>query len=400
MRSRATNTDPVWDEPFRTCDVRHTQWQQKDESPCCNNCSAGLEHIRETYEFGPLVCDQCGTMDCISDSVYFRQQTVFPLELDLAAAQTRSPVLVRVPEVPKEYKLSNHAGRNPVSNHANRMAHVHERMQQARMLEPKVLEYHHNVLRAAYAVCLRKGTFGCTHTKSATESAPVRRLYQADIHALLRLIDEEESVQGSEKSSIYAELAKKNQEKYWMMGRTGEDGATKHQFFCNKYLEKWRSIRLIVCGQEGPQISDGDWGNIGALFLSLSITWETMVHSDFKDRRHFPNYNAVFRCCFEYFSIDYDPEEWAMPNSKEVVKKQMVYLRALFERTPSLDPEKSLRITLIYPPAEDRMTVIVAPIEATVIELEHEDPLPNRVPTVQTKIESYFSTRPPTVLPP
>lgn len=110
--------------------------------------------------------------------------------------------------------------------------------------------------------------------------------------------------------------------------------------YCQKYLEKWKSIRKFIYELEGVPLNDVPsidvLCRIGTVFDRMSKVWSTWQPRNkpreqwkFPERKHFPSFNLVIVRIHQLLDLPYDENDWPLPGV-ECIKKVTKYIDAMF----------------------------------------------------------------------
>lgn len=258
--------------------------------PICGHCGSINAFIYENgdADLGDMVCTHCAMSVAQSDLQYTKSD--------------------------KQIPIHDHYVQNFRYSYA-REAHIHERVRQHLCQEPEIARDHIVVLRDYYEnKYLPKFCFLKQITEDQKRNAIISRgksLSKDDIRYILRSIDKENK----------------------------KDGATDAYPFCTKYLEKWKKIKKILTNESLPQYTSQELNTIVDLFLKFSATWNEMQPPQMKhkkeeswlftERKHFPNFNFIWRKCCEIKKIPFDPLEWPIPKSSKCLNRLQEYYKTM-----------------------------------------------------------------------
>lgn len=205
-----------------------------------------------------------------------------------------------------------------------RQSHVVERLSAATLREPVIPAEHQQHIRAA-------AVGKPCDTKS-------------DIQSILRSLDHAE-------------------EPVMTLKRCRVDGLVGHVEVPVKwtamYLERWKSIRAMLRAGEHEEsiLANEIVVDVASLFMRFSRLWDRWQPPQFKyererwrfpERKHFPNFNFMFRVCFELLRLEYDPQEWPIPTKHKCLQRlefyameMMRYYGMLALYTPKFQPGTS-----------------------------------------------------------
>ena len=110
--------------------------------------------------------------------------------------------------------------------------------------------------------------------------------------------------------------------------------------YCQKYLEKWKSIRRMIYKRVNipiPPLPKLDViADIGTAFDHMSRLWtiwqmplKPRSEWKFPERKHFPSFNLTIVRLHELYGHPYDPDDWPLP-SPACCAKVNVYIDAMF----------------------------------------------------------------------
>lgn len=107
-----------------------------------------------------------------------------------------------------------------------------------------------------------------------------------------------------------------------------------------QYLEKWKSIREFLTGQKGLVYSPEQVSKVGSVFMKLSGIWDFWQPPawkkertvwKFKERKHFPNFNFIFRKIHSLLGEEYKKfnQDFPLPANLNSRKKLERYWQAI-----------------------------------------------------------------------
>jgi len=193
-----------------------------------------------------------------------------------------------------------------------RKSHITERLSAHICMEPHIPEHDKKIIRKKHNEKLRQ----------YPDSYCTGKLTKAKIRTILREIDYD-----AIPTQIPADPEPKENKK-----KNGRPKIQKKRGFSTKYLEKFKSIIFFLTdGKQTFQTMTGeDIANVGQLFNFLSQTWNKWKSENrYPERKHFPNFNLVFRRIFKELQIvNVDLEEFPLPGEESVLCLQQ-YVDAL-----------------------------------------------------------------------
>lgn len=158
----------------------------------------------------------------------------------------------------------------------------------------------------------------------------------------------------SEDEKKYFESKKEYEQKNVEIEQEIKKKKTEKKYFCKKYLEKWKTIIHLLkdenIDKEEIRISEDDLKIAGNRFDRLNWAWNLMQPPKMKykmeeeyvftKRKHFPNFNFIFRKCFEYYNIKYDPNDWPIPKGTKCLNELNEYYNVLVTFLKEKEEEK------------------------------------------------------------
>ena len=172
----------------------------------------------------------------------------------------------------------------------DRKAHLMERLSMDRCQEPLIPERHQETIRDAF------------HNYQRLLENKTKDYYtKTDVQKVLRSLDKQDSTRK----------------------------------FTKKYLEKWKSVLSFCCPeQEQRSLSDDEMIKAGTLFQKCSAIWEIWQNKRdltrktwrYPKRKHFPNFNFVFRSCFIVRGIRAEHEDWPIPATSDCLFNLVIYV--------------------------------------------------------------------------
>ena len=267
-------------------------------------CGAAGDHNFAHYEQGGLngmaVCRECG-LEVVPRFDFRRRVVPAPAKLSLVVDEpTRADTPWTV-----------------FKNSYRRQAHLMERFRMACLMEPEMSEEHLQMVTDKLRELYGDDGSGLPDSADDEDYPPVnKRPRRRHIQHALRAIDTEQG---------------------------------KKSRFCNKYLEKWRSIRKEWLQQHEDVMTDEELVIVGALFVKFSNCWDQMQPRErkrdrqqvyrFPERHHFPYFNYAMQVCMHICEVEYVPSDWPLPTMKRCLQQQDVYMRALCEKLDIVFPE-------------------------------------------------------------
>jgi hypothetical protein len=122
------------------------------------------------------------------------------------------------------------------------------------------------------------------------------------------------------------------------------------------YLEKWRSIRAFLTGEEETE-EDVGIVRLGYIFKAFSDKWDemTMEEGRFPERRHFPNFNFMFNQIIRLpgIKVKVNPSNFPMP-SRKCSERLMPYFLAMALELNILTPDDTTHFTTVLPKAPNQ----------------------------------------------
>lgn len=102
--------------------------------------------------------------------------------------------------------------------------------------------------------------------------------------------------------------------------------------YTTKYLEKWKTIRSILLGEDYKEyfMPDNDVIRLGFLMNQFSEAWNRLkLKGMFPERKHFPNFNFMFCKIAAFAKIQIKEGEFPLPKSTKCISKLEKYFQEL-----------------------------------------------------------------------